>query len=124
MLMVGRPYDRSAARESSESGDSGRFDPRVDRQRAPCDGHRHAVVAVAQRVAVADGDDGDRGQHRAALLGEPDALPARPDGRGGAEPAVELRRPARLERAVDGGERDLAYPATGAGAAAQPALVE
>src|SRR3954452_14356193 len=82
------------------------------------------MMAVAQRVAVADGDDGDRGQHRAALLGEPDALPARADGRGGAELAVELRRPARLERAVDGGERDLAYPATGAGAAAQPALVE
>ena len=59
----------------------GRADDRVDRDRAARPGHRDAVVAVADRVGVADADDGDRRQQRAAVLGHPDALPARADRR-------------------------------------------
>ena len=39
--------------------------------------HRDAVVAVADRVDLADRDDRDRRQRRAALLGDPQPLPAR-----------------------------------------------
>ena len=49
----------------------GRVDRRVDADRAAGLGHRHAVVAVAHRVAVVDLDDRDRRQRR-----RPGARPA------------------------------------------------
>jgi hypothetical protein len=122
--MVGRPYAPRAARRSSERGDSAGLDARVDRQRATCDRDGHAVVAVAQRVAVAHRDDGDRRQDGAALLGQPDSLPAGARDPRGPEVAVELGGAARLERAVDGGQRDLADATVGARAPGQAALVE
>ena len=51
----------------------------VSAPRAP--GDRDAVMAVADRVGVADTDKGDRRQQRAALLGQPHALPPRAGGR-------------------------------------------
>ena len=69
-----------------------------------------AVVPVADRVAVADRDQRDRRQRRAAVLGEPDALPPLARDRGGAEVAVELLGTARLERAADAAQRDLGDP--------------
>ena len=68
------------------------LDARVDRQRAARAGDRHAVVAVAERVAVADRHDGDRRQDLAALLGEPDTLPARARRRSGRKRSSKVAR--------------------------------
>jgi hypothetical protein len=66
------------------------------------------VVAVANRVGVADLDDRDRRQDGAAVLGQPDALPAAAGRRARAELAIELRGAVGLERRADRVERDLA----------------
>ena len=89
-------------------------DVRVDRQRAAGERDRDAVVPVAERVAAGHRHDLDRREHRAALLGEPDPLPAPPGRAGRAERGVEQRRATGLERAADLRERDLEH-------AAQPA---
>src|SRR5215212_6371835 len=81
---------------------------RVDRERAARPGHRHAVVPVPQRIAVADRHDRDGRQHRALHLGQPHALPARPRHAGGAEVCIELVGAGGLRRAADRGDRDLA----------------
>ena len=57
-------------------------DDRADGRRAERLGDRHPVVAVADRVVVADLDHRDRRQRRAAVEGEPDALPAAAGERG------------------------------------------
>jgi hypothetical protein len=82
-------------------------------------------MAVAHRVAVADGDDGDRRQHGAAVLGQPDVLPAPPRLAGRAKVGVEQRRAARLERAADLFDRDLTAAASERSSRRprQPALV-
>src|SRR4051794_7355473 len=75
-------------------------------------------MAVEQGVpAVADWHDGDRREDRAAVLGQPDPLPA-PARRLGhwAKGAVELLGAGRLERARDRVERDLLEPARAGGA--------
>ncbi len=51
-------------------------DDGVDHDRAARPRDRDAVVAVADRVGVADRDHRDRRQHRAAMLGQPQPLPA------------------------------------------------
>ena len=90
-----------ARRRRRRWSSSARADDRVDRDRAARERDRHAVVAVADRVAVAGGDDGDRRQHGAARLGEPDALPALARARRRPEGRVELLRAVGLERAGD-----------------------
>jgi len=89
----------------------GRVDRRVDHDRPARPGDRDAVVAVADNVAVADPRHRDRRQHAAAVLGQPDALPARASRAPRPEGAVEERGAARLEGAGDGVEADLADPA-------------
>src|SRR5215207_2316640 len=91
-----------------------RFHGRVDRERAAGPRDRDAVMAVAHGVRVADPDDGDRWQQHAAVLGEPDALPAAAGAPRRPERGVELLRPAGLERAADRSQRDLADTANGA----------
>ena len=71
-------------------------------------------MAVAYRVRVAELDHRDRRERGAAVEREPEALPAVPGQRGGAEVRVELRRAVRLGRALDWVERDLANAAAGA----------
>jgi hypothetical protein len=66
------------------------------------------MVAVADHVGVTDADDGDGRQQGAAVLGHPDALPARADRPGRAEIAVEVLGAIGLERRVDGLQRDFA----------------
>ena len=70
-------------------------DDGVDRHRAAGAGDRHAVVAVADRVAVAHLDDVDRRQAGAGVLADPHAQPAlaRPLRR--AELVVEVAAPGR-----------------------------
>src|SRR5215218_435531 len=80
---------------------------RGDRQRAARLGHRHAVVAVADRVGVADLHDRDGRERDALLDGEPDALPAAAGQGLGPEVLVELRRAVRLGGAGDRRERDV-----------------
>ena len=88
---------------------SGGADDGVDRHRAAGLGHRHAVVAVHDGVAALGGDDADRRDHLAALLGHPQALPAGAGAlAGGAEVGVELGGAVRLDRRVDRLDRDLA----------------
>ena len=91
----------------------------ADGERPAGAGHRDAVVAVADRVGVADGRDGDRGQHGPALLGEPDGDPAAARRPRRPELAVELGRAVRLEAARDGVDRDVAQAA--AAGAREPA---
>src|SRR3954462_7614981 len=74
------------------------------------------MVAVADRVRVAEADHRDRRQQGAAVLGEPDAQPALARRRPGPDLAVELRGAVRLYGGRDGGERDRAH----AGRAAAP----
>jgi hypothetical protein len=71
-------------------------------------------MAVADRVRIAELDHRDRRQRRAAVEGEPEALPAGAGELGGPEVLVELRRAVRLGRALDRLERDLANAAAGA----------
>ena len=94
-------------------GRSGRggVDGRVDRDRTTRPGDRDAVVAVADGVALAHPRHGDRRQHAAAVLGQPDALPARAGRAPRAEGAIEERGAGRLEGAGDRVQADLADPA-------------
>ena len=72
-------------------------------------GDRHAVVAVADEVQVADPVDGDRRERLAAALGGGDPLPAAAHARGGgAEAAVEVAR--AVDGADDRVERDRLQP--------------
>src|SRR4051794_35368431 len=64
-------------------------------------------MAVAQREAALDGDDDDRRQHRAAVLGDPDALPAAAGLLRRPELRVELLRPVGLDGRADRLQRDL-----------------
>lgn len=83
------------------------------------------MVAVAHGVRVAHRDDGDRRQDGAAVLGQPEPLPAAAGAPGGTEAAVEQRGPAGLERAADRFQRDLADAASGrAGARQRPLVVD
>ena len=73
-------------------------------------GHRHAVVAVAHEVQVADLEERDRRHRLAAALGGGDPLPARAQPRRGRpEAAVEVDR--AVDRADDRVERDDLQPA-------------
>ena len=94
-------------------GRSGRggVDGRVDRDRTTRPGDRDAVVAVADGVALAHPRHGDRRQHAAAVLGQPDAFPARAGRAPRAEGAIEERGAGRLEGAGDRVQADLADPA-------------
>src|SRR4051812_39661404 len=91
----------------------------VDRRGSVRQRHGDAVVAVADRVLVADGDDGDRREDRAAVLGQPHARPPRPRGGDGPEGAVELGGAVGLHRAGDRAQRDLPDAAADAGAPAR-----
>src|SRR4051794_6655141 len=79
-------------------------------------------MAVADRVRIAHPDHRDGRQGRAAVEGEPDALPAAAGELGGPEVAVELRGAVWLGRALDRLERDLANAARAR--ARPPGLVE
>ena len=83
------------------------LDRGVDGEGASRPRHRHAVVPVAHGVAVADADHADRRQRDAAVLGQPQPLPAAASQARGPELAVEQLGAARLDRAGDRVERDL-----------------
>src|SRR5215208_5919407 len=82
------------------------------------------MVAVADGVPVLDRYDRDRREDGAAMLGQPDPLPAVAGGRRRAEIAVEQRGAGGLGRAADGAQRDLADPAAGGRATDVPRVVD
>jgi hypothetical protein len=69
------------------------------------------VMVVADLASVAERDNSDRRQSRAALLGLPDAQPAAARSRAGLEGMVERVRAAGLGRAGDRFEWDLPHAA-------------
>ena len=100
-------------------------DDAVDRDRAARPGDRHAVVAVQHGVAPSPTRTTEIGGSTVPRSSASQiALPALARGarRTGRKARVELRGAARLERAADRVERDLADRAGGAGAPATATL--